>query len=93
MHQLIGIGKEKDYVVRYLVVVSIATGHFIWYFGPYKGASNDLTLVYASDFLTIRENGEFTLGDGIFACMLYGILRNLCFLLMFFRFTMYALSS
>jgi hypothetical protein len=38
-------------------------------FGPYPGASNDLTLVEASEFLSIRLPFEWTLGDAIFACM------------------------
>jgi len=62
-------GKEKRHVVRYLVVVSIATGRFVWYYGPFQGRSNDLTLVYNSNFLNIRHNGEWTLGDGIFDCL------------------------
>lgn len=59
-------GKEHCHVLRYLLAVSITTGRIVFLFGPYQGASNDLTLVHASNFLRAREENEWTLGDAIF---------------------------
>ena len=55
--------------MRYLIAVSVATGKIVYLFGPYPGASNDLTLVKASGFCDLRLHDEWTLGDSIFRCM------------------------
>lgn len=68
------VGKEKMHVVRYLLGVSIATGKIVFLYGPFQGASNDLTLINASGFCSLRLPGEWTLGDAIFKCKLFIVL-------------------
>lgn len=63
-------GKEKTHILRYLLVVSIATGKIVLLAGPYQGASNDLTLLRACNLNNQRLPNEWTLGDKIFRRML-----------------------
>ena len=61
-------GKEKRHVMRYHVAVTLGEGYIVHMFGPYQGASNDLNLLHDPGFLDMREDDEWTLGDGIYSC-------------------------
>ena len=50
----------------YLLAVRATDGKIVAYFGPHQGAGSDLNVVYNSSFLSLREEDEWTFGDGIF---------------------------
>jgi len=58
-------GKENDFVYRYLLAVTFL-GRICFYFGPYKGASNDLNVLDDSELLDNIDDDEYVLGDGIY---------------------------
>jgi len=57
--------------VKYLIAVRPYDGKIIWIYGPYIGASNDLTLLHDSNFQNMLERNEKVLGDAIFRGFLY----------------------
>jgi len=61
-------GKEGTYVYRYLIVTSLL-GRIVYWYGPYEGKSNDITLLDESNFLkeNISNSLKYVLGDEIFA--------------------------
>jgi len=58
-------GKEKDKVYRYLLAVTFI-GRIVFYFGPFRGASNDLNVLDDSELLDNLNDDEYVLGDGIY---------------------------
>jgi len=58
-------GKEEDHVYRYLIAVSFI-GRIVYFFGPYRGASNDLNVLDDSELLNDLNDNEYVLGDGIY---------------------------
>ena len=63
--------------MRYHVAVSLTEGYILHFFGPFQGASNDLNLLHSSGFLGMRDEDEWTLGDGIYSCKFHHIFSAL----------------
>lgn len=59
-------GKYHKYGYLYLLVVRSTDGKIVRYYGPHKGAGNDLNVLYKSSFFEDRTHEEKTFGDGIF---------------------------
>lgn len=64
-------------MMRYHVAVSLTEGYILHFFGPFQGASNDLNLLHSSGFLDMRDEDEWTLGDGIYSCKFHHIFSAL----------------
>ena len=66
-------GKAKDHGLLYLLVTRITDGRIVQLYGPHHGAANDLNVLYESTFLHEKLPNEWSLGDSIFASILFTI--------------------
>lgn len=68
-HIINEIGKSHRYGYLYLLLVRATDGKIVRFYGPHRGAANNLNVVYDSTFLQDRIPNEWTFGDTIFKCL------------------------
>lgn len=47
-------------------MVRTVDGHILGTYGPYQGASNDITLLHASGLMALLNDWERVIADGLF---------------------------